>query len=914
MPSDNEISAHPSFRLIFEGSPHPYLILQPDSRFTISAVNNSYLAATGTTRSALVGRGLFEAFPDNPEDPSCTAVSDLRSSLERVRRDRVQDIMGVQKYDIPCPDSADGFQVKYWSPVNSPVFGADGAITYIIHHVEDVTEFILSQQRKSRETAQQIGSIQEHAERMEAEVLRRATEVKESNRQLKVALEELERSKADLTRLNERLHELDRAKTVFFGNVSHELRTPLTLMLGPLEDTLSRTREALSPEDRENVATAHRNALRLLKLVNALLDFSAIEAGRIQATYRPTDLTTLTCHLASLFRSAMEKAGLELVLDHEQLSEPVYVDRDMWEKVVLNLLSNALKFTLAGRITVRLRSTEGRAELTVEDTGCGIAESELAHVFQRFHRIEGARGRTLEGTGIGLALVEELVRLHGGNIRVASRVGQGTTFTVSLPLGHGHLPADRIGGVEAGSSALGPAALLEEALHWLPDGDQDDPAPGTAASEPGAKPLLLLADDNADMRDYIRNLLNSRYEVSVAPDGEAAWQAICHRRPDLVLTDVMMPGLDGFGLLARVRADAATRAIPVIMLSARAGEESRVEGLNAGADDYLVKPFSARELVARVRITLEMARLRETSARAEEHLKAKEQANAELERLVAQRTEQLEVRRAELAAQNQELIATHKLLEQETAERIRAVEELRDKEKLLLQQSRMAAMGDMLFNIAHHWRQPLNVLGLTVQHLGLLYETGELNRETLDAAVGKAMGVLNQLSQTINDFTNFSKTGPEKTLFDVEQVITRTFSLVQDSFRQNNIVIAVEAASPPKITGYPSEFGQLLLNLLMNAFDAHLERESKEPRVTVRSWGETGKTVVTVTDNAGGIDEEIMPRIFDPFFTTKEQGKGTGIGLFLAKSIVEKKMGGRLTACNIGEGAEFRIEVEHGAR
>jgi signal transduction histidine kinase/FixJ family two-component response regulator len=419
------------------------------------------------------------------------------------------------------------------------------------------------------------------------------------------------------------LAELDRAKTTFFSNVSHEFRTPLTLMLGPLEDLLAG--DALEPRIHEQLTVIQRNGLRLLKLVNTLLDFSRIEAGRMQAVYAPTDLAALTADLASVFRSLVEKAGLRLLVDCQELSEPVYVDREMWEKIVLNLLSNAFKFTFAGEIAVSLRQVGQQAQLTVRDTGAGIAPEEIPRLFERFHRVQGARSRTHEGSGIGLALVQELVHLHGGTIKVESQPDVGTTFTITVPLGTAHLMADHIQpGQVLASTALGAAPFIEEAQRWLPTGALSDglahdwlePASPSSLSfplkEPQQRPArILLADDNADMRDYLSRLLRARYEVEAVGDGEAALLAARSRPPDLILSDVMMPGLDGFGLLRELRADPRARAVPVILLSARAGEESTIEGLEAGASDYLIKPFSAREVLARVAAHLEIARIRQ---------------------------------------------------------------------------------------------------------------------------------------------------------------------------------------------------------------------------------------------------------------------------------------------------------------
>ncbi|HEX4134818.1 MAG TPA: ATP-binding protein [Bryobacteraceae bacterium] len=433
----------------------------------------------------------------------------------------------------------------------------------------------------------------------------------------------------------EALAEIDRAKTAFFSNVSHEFRTPLTLMLGPLDDALANSHGVLPMGAAASLAVAHRNALRLLKLVNTMLDFSRIEAGRAQACYQPVDLAALTEELASNFQSLCDKAGLRLTV-HCAHGEPVYVDRDMWEKIVLNLLSNAFKFTFRGGIEVRLEGTEGQAVLSVRDTGVGIPDRELPHMFERFHRIEHNgidhhKGRTHEGTGIGLALVQELAKLHGGTVSVESKEGEGSTFRVAIPRGKAHLDPERIGDSSpVDSTPAMPAAFIEEAMRWLPDeilpdGTLPNDAFGesrrTGLSEGGAeqkhgKSRILWADDNADMRAYVSRLLRERFNVEAVPDGNAALIAARMHKPDLILTDVMMPGLDGFGLLRELRADPQLGDIPVILLSARAGEEARIEGMQAGADDYLTKPFSARQLLGLVESHLKMSAFRREMAEA----------------------------------------------------------------------------------------------------------------------------------------------------------------------------------------------------------------------------------------------------------------------------------------------------------
>ncbi len=399
------------------------------------------------------------------------------------------------------------------------------------------------------------------------------------------------------------LAELDRAKTVFFSNVSHEFRTPLTLMLGPLQE-LTEHHPELPASAHQAVELVQRNAMRLHRLVNSLLDFARIEAGRIEARYEPLDLSAFTTELADVFRSLIERAGLSFDVVCEPIAEPVYVDREMWEKVVFNLLSNAFKFTLDGGIRVSLTSRERQVELRVEDTGAGIPQTELPKVFERFHRVQDIRARTHEGSGIGLALVKELVSLHGGVIEASSRIGQGTCFSVRLPLGAEHLPAERVGAERTlASTALDGSAFIEEALGWLPDTGEAVPAAPRAvasAAQTSAKARIVLADDNSDMRHYLTRLLAEHWDVEAVTDGAQALAAVRRQRPDLILSDVMMPNLDGFGLLRALRAEADLRALPVILLSARSGEQAHVEGLQGGADDYLSKPFSARELGRRV--------------------------------------------------------------------------------------------------------------------------------------------------------------------------------------------------------------------------------------------------------------------------------------------------------------------------
>ncbi|HRI51099.1 MAG TPA: response regulator, partial [Pseudomonadota bacterium] len=669
---------------------------------------------------------------------------------------------------------------------------------------------------------------------------------------------EAERRKAEV------LAELDRAKTAFFSNVSHEFRTPLTLMLGPLEDELGEREQPLPPARRERIETAHRNSLRLLKLVNGLLDFSRIEAGRAQALFEPTDLATLTAELASSFRSAIERGGLTLSVSCPALPAPIYVDREMWEKIVLNLLSNAFKHTFSGGITVQLAALDGAVQLTVADTGVGIAAAELPRLFERFHRVKGAASRTHEGTGIGLSLVREFVLLHGGEIRAESELGAGSRFFVKLKTGTAHLPADKLGkSLEGAATGRSTAAYVQEALHWLPDASGALAAADLEASErdaakgPGTQTRrrrILWADDNADMRRYVTRLLGRSYDVEAVADGQEALAAALAAPPDLVLTDVMMPRLDGFGLLKALRAEERTRLLPVILLSARSGEESALEGLEAGADDYLVKPFSAKELLARVRSCLSLAELRK-----------------EWE--------------AKLSQTNRELADA------------------------------AAAKGRFLATMSHEIRTPLNaVLGIA----GLLADTPLSDEQKEFVSIIRVSGA--HLLTIINDILDFSKiesgTLPiEQVPYSVENVLEETLDMVAPRAREKNLELAYELwpEVPSTVVGDPGRVRQILLNFLSNSVK-FTERGEVLVSVSAQPARDGQRELVfAVRDTGIGLTPEQCSRLFQPFTqadpSTARKYGGTGLGLAISSKLAQL-MGGRAwVESEYGKGSTFRFSV-----
>lgn len=768
----------------------------------------------------------------------------------------------------------------------------------------------------------------------------------------------------------EELSELDRAKTTFFSNVSHELRTPLTLILGPIEDALT----SQTPPSPQNLEMLHRNALRLLKLVNGLLDFVRIEVGRLRAAFQATDLSHFTAQLASVFRSAVERAGLQLIVDCPPLPEPVYVDRELWEKIILNLISNALKSTFAGEIRVTVRTAGERVLVSVADTGTGIAESDLPNLFQRFSRIEGARRRSHEGSGIGLALVQELVELHAGSIEVRSAVGVGTEFNITLQYGTDHLTRGRLVTDRPGESSLqgSSVAYVQEALGWLSDGEslKNEIAPAAAGDEPSEpaigpenrKPRILLADDNADMREYVSGLLRGRFELAQAPNGKIALEEAERLLPELVITDVMMPVMDGFALLAALRQNPATRNIPVIVLSARAGEEARIDGVDAGADDYLTKPFSARELLARVDAQLKLARLRKEALEQQAALnleisKTKRFAWEALEHIpevfytfdreyrftyvnaagvrVGQRMGreligeclwdiapqitgtivEANVRRAmeEGVASEFEFYYEpfaswfHCHVYPQPDEGIilyaRDVTETKKTEEALRRSEQLAAAGRLAASIAHEINNPLEAVTNLLYLARMDGDVPANSRELL----GEADKELRRLSHIAARSLKFYRQHSAPSLCSLEEQIESVLFFYETEIKIRNIDLERRYRPAPQVLCHPGEFRQVITNLIGNALDA-LPRFGRLVIAVKASKDRHDRAgvAVTVADNGSGMDREMRDRLFHPFATTKGDA-GTGLGLWVSKGILDKHHSTIAVRSRRNRGTVFRL-------
>ncbi|NYE60680.1 signal transduction histidine kinase [Duganella sp. 1224] len=781
-----------------------------------------------------------------------------------------------------------------------------------------------------------------------------ATQAGNAIRQARAA--EDERLRAD------KLAALDQAKTQFFSNVSHEFRTPLTLLLGPVRDALEDDAAPLPPAQRERLLLMQRNALRLQKLVNTLLEFSRVQAGRAQARFVAADLVTLTSDLASSFRSAIEGAGMRLEVDCRPLVAQVYVDPAMWEKIVLNLLSNAFKFTFEGEIRVRQYIAGDKLRLEVADTGTGIARDQLAHLFDRFHRVEGARSRTHEGSGIGLALVHDLVALHGGQIGVESEPGRGSLFRVTVPLGCAHLPAAQVDAAPAAAPPLSAAAeaYVSEAEGWV----QQQPAPAPDQASHGR---LLVVDDNADMRDYLQRLLRGQWQVEVCNNGVEALAAVARHAPDLILSDVMMPQLDGFGLLAALRAQPATRDIPFMLLSARAGEEARLEGLQAGADDYLVKPFSARELAARIEVLRLRQRVRLVEAATTRRLQSVfsqapvaicilsgpehvfEQANDYYQRMVGPRPLiGLTIRQAfpELASQGiYELldgvlhsgqpyvgrslqISLRRAPDQEPSEcwfdfvyqpllddddRPYGVAVVAFEVTELASAKRAAeaanrAKDEFLAMLGHELRNPLAPIVTALQLMRMrggdfaVKERAVIERQT------------NHLVALVDDLLDVSRVAEGKIqlsrqVLEMADVIARAIETASPLIEQKRHVLTLEVPSSGlAVQADPVRCAQVLANLLTNA--AKYTEAGGRLSVTARRDG--GEVVVEVRDNGIGIAPEMIGVVFDRFTQARQalsrsQG-GLGLGLAIARSMMALH-GGSVAAASDGPGCGSTFTV-----
>ncbi|WP_374421549.1 EAL domain-containing protein [Chromobacterium sp.] len=561
--------------MLFEQAPSLYLVLDVD--FNVLAASDVYLQTTLTRRESILGRNLFDIFPVNPDEPEGEGSRNLRISLQRVLATGQEDSMAMQKYDIPREDGS--FEERYWSPTNWPVKRADGSVACIMHSVQDVSEFV--RLRGLQAQAELAGEeLQNNAAALEAEMVNQHALIARANTNLK-------ESNSELARLNQQMRELDQMKTRFFANVSHELRTPLTLILGQVERFLSGQAE---PGDTPNLSLIQRQARLLLQQVNDLLDVAKLDAGELRLRYVQLNLAELVRHVASYFDSLASDRDIVYQVEAPAVL-PAQADAIKLQRVLLNLLSNAFKFTPdGGRIRIALEPRRQQAWITVQDTGPGVPAEMRDKVFERFVQVEDGDYSRHGGTGLGLAIVKEFVELHHGEVRLNAAEGGGALFRLELPL---TAPA----GVEVAPEDLKLDDLLAGGVLPLSGTPQSAVLP---LPDNGAQPLVLLVEDNVDMSAFIAGALGRHYRVLTAPEGRRGMQLALSEQPDLIISDLMMPGMGGEALVAALRGNWQTEDIPVVMLSARADDALRLQMLQSSVQEFLYKPFSVGELLARV--------------------------------------------------------------------------------------------------------------------------------------------------------------------------------------------------------------------------------------------------------------------------------------------------------------------------
>ncbi|MGZ3773318.1 MAG: ATP-binding protein [Pseudobdellovibrionaceae bacterium] len=833
---------NPDFQVLFESAPGLYLVLTRE--LYIVAVSDAYLAATMTKRDQIIGRYLFDVFPDNPADPNATGVRNLNASLKRVLDNHKPDVMAIQKYDVRRPiERGGGFEERHWSPVNSPVFDINGQVSYIIHRVEDVTEFVKLKQKGAEQT-KLTEILKGRAEKMEAEIFLRGQQIQKAN-------EELEE-------LNEKLKELDKLKNQIFSNISHELRTPIALILG-LTDKMQKSQD-FSQVHKDDLAVIARNGKLLLNQVNDFLDIAKLEAGKMKLDYSEINLTALIKKIFLNFNALARDREISLTLEADE-NLPVQVDANMIQRVILNLLSNAFKFVPdGGRIDVRLGKKDQLVTFSVEDNGPGIPSKFRHIIFERFRQIESGDNRRFGGTGLGLAIAKEFVTLHGGKIGVLDGSSGGSIFYVELPY------KAPVGTYIAASEES--KQKFQNGIYQTGEALESETGvqPASISAEVRAhQAIVLVVEDNPDMNRFVAEALNTEFNVVTAFDGIQGFEKAISLKPDLILTDVMMPRMSGDQMIGEIRKRAELDDVPIVLLTAKDDENLRIKLLLEGAQDYLVKPFYTEELVARIMNLVKMKRAREV-----------------LQRELSDQNKDIEILANQLAQKTQSL---------------REAVNYRD---------------EFLSIASHELKTPLTSLKLQLQLSERSFDLKKIFTEDdvkkFFSMSQKQIDALNHLVDELLDVTRIR--AGQIPLYYEEMNLTEVIKDAIEGF-QGQLTSAhcpVELNMNGPILGYwdKSRVEQILINLVSNVIKYAPGKPFKV------SLSQSHKMAILIVQDFGpGIPKDKQELIFQRFerATSLRNISGLGLGLFIVKRITDSLGGSIKLVSDIGKGSTFTVEL-----
>jgi len=677
-------------------------------------------------------------------------------------------------------------------------------------------------------------------------------------------LYELDKSKQQIEQNHQKLKELDEIKSRFFANISHELRTPLTLLLAPLETLITQTKKILAPDKMELLGTMQVNGMRLLKLINDLLDLVRLESGGMKVKREPVNVDDFIAGLIQSIKNVAQDKKIELRSFVAEDVGTILSDRDKWEKILLNLMFNAIKFTPArGIVSVQVEREGDRLVFQVKDTGMGISKENLPNVFSRFWQADTSSQRKFQGAGIGLALVKELVEVQSGTVCVDSEFGKGTTFTIEVP----YVKSDLV----VTENALDTSSTKPE--EWLGDlyrraeffpsmnPVHESMRPVEHIQRNGA-PAVLIADDEPDMLRFLKSQLQGQYQVLEAVDGRQAFEKASQFLPDIILLDMMMPEKDGLQVCRELRERTSTKRIPVVLLTARADEETKLQSLAAGASDFLSKPFSTTELHVRVKNLIE---------------------SHEYQR--------------KLGRQNQILEAT--------------LQQLKETETQLVQSEKLAGLGRLSAGIIHEINNPLN-FAKTATHM-LKRSAAQLPKEDQEEYTDTLKDLeegIDRVRTIVSDLRSFSHPSAENfEEVSVRNVITSTLRFLSHEWKEK-VEMVQNIAEEPVVWGNRHQIIQLMINLLQNSIDALKKKEfaADKPRIEITGLYKENKYLLIVRDNGLGIAPENIGRIFDPFFTTKDVGEGMGLGLSICYRIMEAHQGRIVVDSKPGEFCQFTLD------